>query len=201
MATVHKLACLEYPMHTLFFLFDKNELDIRTRMICPAFYGDVSEKRIKRCRKCAKFIHTYNKRMGCITLNEFFSILQEQISFYCKTAEKTGNEYAWMHIVIDDIQKIQFSFPFLRNTKLFFSTLMDICRQNKVKLTILCDKSSELTREVSSIADNVIDIRRDEKDIYTVEFNIERRLNEHEPSRIVQLQIYDILHLFPLQRS
>lgn len=101
-----------------------------------------------------------------------------------------------MHIVIDDIQKIQFSFPFLRNTKLFLSALMDICRQNKVKLTILCDKNSELTREVSSIADNVIDIRRDEGDIYSVEFNIERRLRERVPSRIVRLQIFDILHLF-----
>ncbi len=196
LATAHKLACLEHPVHTLFILFDKNELDMRTKMVCPAFYGKCTDKRLKQCRMCDKYIHTYNMRMGCISPNEFFTILQEQISFYCKTSDRTGNEHTWMHIVIDDIQKIQFSFPFLRNTKLFLSALMDICRQNKVKLTILCDKNSELTREVSSIADNVIAIRRDEKDIYRVEFNIERRLHEKIPSRIVRLDIRDILHLF-----
>jgi len=52
------------------------------------------------------------------------------------------------------------------------------------------------SKEVSSIADNVIAIRRNEKDIYRVEFNIERRLKEHIPSRIVRLDIQDILHLF-----
>lgn len=196
LATAHKLSCLEHPVHTLFILFDKNELDMRTRMVCPAFYGDCSEERLKQCRMCDKYIHTYNMRMGCISPNEFFTILQEQISFYCKTSDRTGNEHTWMHIVLDDIQKIQFSFPFLRNTRLFLSALMEICRQNKVKLTILCDKHSELTREVSSIADNVIAIRRNEKDIYRVEFNIERRLKEHIPSRIVRLDIRDILHLF-----
>ncbi len=196
LATAYKLACLEHPVHTLFFLFDKNELDMRTRMVCPAFYGKETDKRLAQCKKCNKFIHTYNMRMGCISPNEFFTILQEQISFYCKTADRTGNEHTWMHIVLDDIQKIQFSFPFLHNTKLFLSALTDICRQNKVKLTILCDKNSELTQEVSSIADNVIAIRRDEKDIYRVEFNIERRLHEKIPSRIVRLDIRDILHLF-----
>ncbi len=101
-----------------------------------------------------------------------------------------------MHIVLDDIQKIQFNFPFLHNTKLFLSALMDICRQNKVKLTILCDKNSELTQEVCSLADNVIAIRRNSNDIYRVEFNIERRLHEKIPSRIVRFDIRDILHLF-----
>ncbi len=196
LATAHKLACLEHPVHTLFFLFDKNELDMRTRMVCPAFYGECTNTRLAQCRKCDKFIHTYNMRMGCISPNEFFTILQEQISFYCKTSDQTGNEHTWMHIVLDDIQKIQFSFPFLHNTKLFLSALTDICRQNKVRLTILCDKNSELTREVSSIADNVIAIRRDEEDIYHIEFNIERRLHEKIPSRIVRLDIRDILHLF-----
>ncbi len=198
LATAHKLACLE--VHTLFFLFDKNELDMRTRMVCPAFYGKDTDKRLAQCRKCDKFIHTYNMRMGCISPNEFFTILQEQISFYCKTSERTGNEHTWMHIVLDDIQKIQFSFPFLRNTRLFLSALTDICRQNKVRLTILCDKNSELTQEVSSIADNVIAIRRNEEDLYRVEFNIERRLHEKIPSRIVRLDIRDILHLFRCEK-
>ncbi len=196
LATAHKLACLEHPVHTLFFLFDKNELDMRTRMVCPAFYGEDTDKRLAQCKECDRFIHTYNMRMGCISPNEFFTILQEQISFYCKTSDRTGNEHTWMHIVLDDIQKIQFSFPFLQNTKLFLSALTDICRQNKVRLTILCDKNSELTREISSIADNVIAIRRNEEDIYRVEFNIERRHHEKIPSRIVRLDIRDILHLF-----
>lgn len=200
LATAHKLACLDHPVHTLFFLFDKNELDMRTKMVCPAFYGKDSDRRLSQCRKCDRFIHTYNMRMGCISPNEFFTILQEQISFYCKTSGRTGNEHTWMHIVLDDIQKIQFSFPFLHNTKLFLSALTDICRQNKVRLTILCDKNSELTREVSSIADNVIAIRRNEDDIHNVEFNIERRLHEKIPSRIVRLVIRDILHLFRCQK-
>lgn len=195
LATAHKLACLEHPIHTLFFLFDKNELDMRTKMVCPAFYGKI-DKRLPECRKCDKFIHTYNMRMGCISPNEFFTILQEQISFYCKTSSKTGNEHTWMHIVLDDIQKIQFSFPFLHNTKLFLSALMEICRQNKVRLTVLCDKNSELTREISSIADNVITIRRNEEDIYNVDFYIERRLHNIIPSRIIKLNVRDILHLF-----
>lgn len=197
LATAYKLA--QQKIHTLFFLFDKDEMDMRTKMVCPGFHGDENEcQRIFKdgCVKCSKYIHMYDLRMGCLSAEEFFAILLEQISFYCKPTEKTGVETKCFHIILDDIQKIDFSFPFIKANKLFLSALLSICHAHKVKLTILCDKSSSLVHEVCSLVDNVIDIKREENDIYNIELNVERGCNDGIPSRILKYNISDILHLF-----
>lgn len=194
LATSYRLAQQGIP--TLFFLFDKNEMDMRKMMVCPACSSKRCDNRLVECLKCTKSIHTYDLRMGCISAEEFYSILLDQIEFYCKPDKNTGIETSCLHIVIDDIQKIDFSFPFLRSNELFLSALVAICQTHKVKLTILCDKSASLMHEVCSLVDNVIDIRRNIDDIYNIELNVERGFNTQVPSRIIQFKIKDILHLF-----
>lgn len=194
LATSYSLA--KSKVHTLFLLFDKNELDMRRHLICPACIQNNSDKIETECFACCRFIHTYTLRMGCITAEEFFEILLDQISLYCNPSQKTETEQSCLHIVIDDIQKIDFSFPFLNSTTLFLSTLVDLCHEHKVKLTILCDKSADLVHEVCSLVDTVIAIRRDEDDIYDIELNVERNCDNLVPSRIVRFNIHDILRMF-----
>lgn len=198
LASAYKLA--QQGIHTLFILFDKNEMDLRRHMVCPAYHGKC-KRNLNKCIDCAKFIHTYDVRMGCISAEEFFSILLDQISFFCAPAKKTGVETKYFQIVIDDIQKIDFSFPFLKSTNLFLSALLAICNNHNVKLTILCDKSASLTHEVCSLVDNVVAIRRDCNNVYDFELNIERDYNNIVPSRITQFTIKDILHLFSCDGS
>lgn len=193
LATAYNLA--QQGVHTLFFLFDKDELDMRQHMVCPAF-NNVECNNVENCKKCCKYIHTYDIRMGCISSEEFFAILLDQINYYCAPAKNTGIETKCLHIVIDDLQKIDFSFPFIRYTELFLSALLAICHNHNVKLTVLCDKSASLTHEASSLFDTVIDIRRDEDNIYNIELSVERGGNEFIPSRILHYSISDILHLF-----
>jgi len=198
MATTYKLA--QQGIHTLFIFLDKDEMDMRRHMVCPGYHGKY-KKKLNNCIACSKFIHTYNFRMGCISAEEFFSILLEQISFFCTPTEKTDVETKYFHIVIDDIQKIDFSFPFLKATNLFLSALLTICHNHNVKLTILCDKSASLTHELCSLVDNVIVIRRDCDNVYDIELNIERDYNNIVPSRITQFTIKDFLHLFTCDGS
>lgn len=199
LATSYRLA--QQGIHTLFFLFDKDELEMRQHMVCPAFNNGNCMHNISECMKCGRYIHTYDVRMGCISAEEFFSILLDQINFYCSPDTQTGIETKSFHIVIDDLQKIDFSFPFLKATDLFLSALLAICHNHNVKLTILCDKSAKLTHEASSLVDTVIDIRRETKDIYNIELNVERGGNKYIPSRIMQYKISKILHAFSCDGS
>lgn len=198
LATSYRLA--QQGIHTLFFLFDKDELEMRQHMVCPAFNNGNCINNINECMKCGRYIHTYDVRMGCISAEEFFSILLDQINFYCSTDSQTGIETKSFHIVIDDLQKIDFSFPFLKATDLFLSALLAICHNHNVKLTILCDKSAKLTHEASSLVDTVIDIRRDKDNIYDIELNVERGGDKYIPSRILQYDINDILHMFSCEK-
>lgn len=180
-------------IHTLFFLFDKNEADMRRMMVCPACITCADDK---RCTTCSRRIHMMDLRMGCLSAEEFFATLLDQISFYCQYNEKTGREEKWMHIVIDDLQKVDFSFPFLSSQPLFLSTLFSICRNHNVKLTILCDKKANLVKELCSLADNVVTIRREEKAPKHVEINVSRGASMGVPSRILKFTTEDILHVF-----
>lgn len=212
LSMAYKMA--QQQIHTVFFLFDKDELDMRRKMVCPAFCNaklansaikesglqQASEQKdnemLDRCYRCSHYIHTYNLRMGCISAEEFFSILLDQISLFCNPAPKTGLEQSWFHIVIDDLQKIDFSFPFLRSNSLFLSTLLAVCQKHFVKLTILCDKSASLAHEACSLADNVIDLFRSPENINEVDLFVERDREEVVPSHLVKFHIKDILHLF-----
>lgn len=194
LASAYNLA--KKGIHTLFFLFDKDELEMRKRMVCPAYNGTKCSNDFSECKKCTKYLHTYDVRMGCLSAEEFFAVLLDQINFYCKPTEKNGVESEWMHIVIEDLQKIDFSFPFIKDTKLFLSTLIAICHSHKVMLTILCDKSASLAHEVCTLADRVLAIRRQPEDIYNIEINVERGCESNIPSRIMRFNLTDILHAF-----
>lgn len=184
-------------VHTLFILFDKNEMDMRRQMVCPACvnYAGYGQKG-KKCAACSKRLHMIDLRMGCISSEEFFSTLIDQISLYCDYDKHLGIERKWMHIVIDDLQKIDFSFPFLSSHPLFLSTLISICRDHNVRLTILCDKNAKLVKELCSLADNVVTIHRVENQLQKVTINIGRGSANGKPSRIVRYKTDNILKLF-----
>lgn len=186
--------------HTLFILFDKNEMDMRRQMACPAFCNPdkKNDSSYIPCCTCSKYIHTFDLRMGCISAEDFFAKLLEQISLYCRSDEKTGIETSVLHIVIDDIQKIDYSFPFLKSTSLFLSTLISICHRHSVRLTILCDKNASLVKELCSLADTVVCVKRDESEkyLYSIELYIERGTNADVPSRIMKFHIKNIFRLF-----
>lgn len=186
-------------IHTLFFLFDKNEMDMRRQMVCPACVN--CSEHHEKCLECSQKLHMVDLRMGCISSEEFFSTLLDQISLYCGYDKRLGVEKKWMHIVIDDLQKVDFSFPFLSSHPLFLSTLVSICRDHNVKLTVLCDKNAKLVKELCSLADNVITIHREECKPKAVTINIGRGAANGVPSRIVRYKTCDILHLFKCDKE
>lgn len=59
-------------------------------------------------------------------------------------------------IVIDDLQKIDYSFLLLKDEHLFLTALVTLCRENDVELKILCDKKAGFIKELCSLADNVV---------------------------------------------
>lgn len=190
--------------HVLFVLFDKDETDIRRQMLCPAIRSRIkacgAEEDFKAksasCRSCCRFIHFLSMRPGCITAEEFLSVLLEQILIYCDSDIDNGMERRKLHVVIDDFQRIDFSFPFIKNTTLFTSGLINMCREHNVELTILCDKSSERAHEVCTLADNVMCIQRERRDTDSFNLFSERIVDPPLPSSIVRYRIEDALDMF-----
>lgn len=195
--------------HVLFVLFDKNEEDIRKQMVCPAINQRVKlGERIKKgsnkfdpCLRCYKYIHFFRVRTGCITSEEFFSSLLEQISLYCDEDPIYGIERRRLHIIIDDFQRIDFCFPFIRTSTLFTAALINICHNHNVELSILCDKSGERAREVCTLADNVICIERNQSDIKSISLYIERFSSPPFPSAILKYKIPDMENLFSCSKK
>lgn len=190
--------------HVLFVLFDKNEADLRKQMICPAITNKVHlgcklEKKTNKldtCLRCYKYIHSLKVRSGCITPEEFFSTLLEQISIYCDEDPAHGLERRRLHIIIDDFQRIDFCFPFIRSSSLFTDALINICHEHNVELTILCDKSGERAREVCTLADNVLCIERNENDINNIAIYVERTSQPPFPSAILKYNVHDVENMF-----
>lgn len=202
--------------HTLIILFDKEEDEMRRQFICQAAdIGDESKwpcfknkvpahnnlcstchykcKLKSCCHKCYQYIHFLNVRMGCISADELFSVLKEQIevSYVVENQEKKLTK-----IVIDDLQKIDYSFPFLKEERLFLTALVTLCKENNVELQILCDKKAKLTQEVCSLVDNVICIHREEKGLNNISLYIERFGEHISPSEIYKYEITNVPELF-----
>lgn len=197
--------------HTIFVLFDKNEADMRRRMRCPSLNiqnnkwecaknettcsrcevfknGDCE---IKECYECYKYIHFFQIRMGCISAEEFFDALLKQIQYFNNLSKGKP-----CHIVIDDLQKIDYSFPFLRKTPLFLSTLITLCRQNFVELKMICDKRANLVGELCSLSDNVLCISREEDDIDNITVYMERNFGGIQSSGLAKYIISTTDELF-----
>lgn len=145
------------------------------------------------CHQCYKYFHFLNVRMGCISSDELFSVLRQQIDtpYTDGTTQKKVRR-----IVIDDLQKIDYSFPFIKDEHLFLTALVTLCRENNVELQILCDKKAGLTKELCSLADNVICIQRDEDAINKIALYIERFAEHISPSEIMKYEIENVSELF-----
>lgn len=179
--------------HTLFVLFDKDEVDMRKHLRCPVLLRcresgecmSISDK----CYECHQHLHFFPIRMGCISAEEFFSSLDKYIRLYTEGDKMPKKRF---HIVIDDLQRIEYGFPFLKQTSLFLSALINICRNNKVEIKILCDKRAALVNELCSLADNIICIQREEKDLNRMTCYIERCTHNLAPSEVFKMDIPDI---------
>lgn len=189
--------------HVLFVLFDKNEEDIRRIMACPGLGNHQFDKnddscdcRKKRCLECYRYIHFFRVRSGCITPEEFFAALLEQINVYCDEDPLYGIERRRLHIIIDDFQRIDFCFPFIRRSSLFTDALINLCHQHNVELSLLCDKSCERAREICTLVDNVICVERNQSDVNRIKIYVERTSIPPFPSAILEYDVSDVQDLF-----
>lgn len=199
----HSFHWAKQKEHVLFVLFDKNEEDLRRQMVCPGMigkakiYSNGEEKwDCGECLLCYRYIHFFRIRSGCISPEEFFATLLDQISIYCDEEPRYGIERRRLHIVIDDFQRIDFCFPFIKSSSLFTDALINLCHMHNVDLTILCDKSGERAREVCTLADNVICVERNEKDINSISLFIERTSYPPYPSAILKYRINNVENMF-----
>lgn len=199
--------------HTLNLLFDQEYYTMRKRLICPTWAFKANKNKINcealsphcdRCQKkcrlpfcqmCYKYIHFWDLRMGYISADEFFYYLLRQIRLFPKTCEKAGIK----RIVIDDIQKIDYCFPLLKEDPLFLPALIAICKEWGIDLCILCDKSASLVRNLRSLADNVICMER--LDAHDSRIYIERSFGYNAPSHIFGGKIENIANLFTCNKK
>lgn len=196
--------------HTLNILFNQEYYTMRKRLVCPtwafkanknkiscegqSFNCDVCSNkcRLPFCQLCYEYIHFWDLRMGYISSDEFFYYLLRQIRLFPNSQNK--EQSGIRRIVIDDIQKIDYCFPLLKEDPLFLPALIAICKDRGIDLCILCDKNASLVKHLRSLADNVICMERlDEKDsrIY-----IERSFGYNAPSHIFGGKIENIENLF-----
>lgn len=188
--------------HTLKILLDKEGDIMFRRIICPAM------KFIRRdnndclslydnCKKCYGHIHFKEIRMGCISPDELFYYILKQIRL-SRESKNSRQPHEIKRIIIDDLMKLDFCFPILRNDSLFLTTLISICKEEGIDLFILCDKSAELAYELRFQADNVICTERTSKDILLY---IEKYSGYNDPSRIFGCRIANIEELFYCDRN
>ncbi len=181
--------------HTLNILLDKEDNIILQKMICPASIfknpQGILKKKCLSCIECYKYIHFKEIRMGCITSDEFFYYLIQQL----RVSKESFNENKKIkRIVIDDLQKIEFCFPMINKDSLFLTGLISICKDYDVDLFILCDKSSEKVEALRAQADNVICTERTPD--YDLNIYIEHYSGPSFPSHIWGCHITDIKDLF-----
>ncbi len=155
--------------------------------------GCTNRKKCKlavECSKCYEYIHFFGIRMGCISADELFSVIKELLE------TKFENGECFKRVVIDDLQKVDFCFPLLKNSQLFLSALITLFREYNVKAQILCDKGAMLALPLCSMADNVVCMRREEEDVDKVTIYIERNSEHVEPSGIYRYTVENVERMF-----
>lgn len=166
--------CAKEGDHVLILLLDKDPEEMRKKMLCPAMSNkfklksstDECEKGdMTKCLGCYNNISFLNVNSGCITPEEFFSMLLDHIKVYTGFYSRSDLPRRRLHIVFDDYHRIDFSFPFLKSSSLFTTALISLCQTHNTGLTILCDKNSNRVREVCALSDNVLCVERDEADV------------------------------------
>ena len=215
--------------HTLIILFDKEESDMCRQIICPAFYHEKLEESINwmsckgksngakrfvnhqlscktcienhscklksQCSNCYKNVHFLGLRMGCLSADELFFILDDLLSL------KKDTKQVFTQVVIDDLQKVDFSFPFLKDTTLFLPALITLFRRHNVSAKILSDKMASLTTPLCSMADNVVCIKREEDDVNSMTLYIERNSTHAVPSQIYRYKIESVPDIFQCDKD
>jgi len=141
--------------------------------------------------ECYKCIHFKEIRMGCISTDEFFYYLIQQLKVSLEMKDKSQRI---RRIVLDDLQKIEFCFPMIDKDSLFLSGLISICKDYAIDLFILCDKSSEKVNALRSNADNVICTDRNSE--YDLDIFVERYAGYSSPSHIWGCHVTNIKDLF-----
>lgn len=196
-------------IHTLFITYDRIIDNLREYVKCPAWKNenqlqcltsDESETgiikenkpsciadctidcKLKECSKCYKKIHPFNINMGCISTDELLYFLDEQLSLCFEKETNTNNKIG--RIIIDDLQKIDYSFPLLRCDGLFLSAIKNYCRRKNIDLIILCDKDAGLAQQLRSLADNVLCMKREGEN--TLSIFIEKYSGNIPPSKILK---------------
>lgn len=173
--------------HTLIILLNKDSKTIRRRLSCPA-----RAKRgegCKHCYECYKYIHFMDICMGNITADEFVYNLDQQL----KTKYSDGKKIK--RVVIDDLQIIDYCFPFLAKDTLFLSALVNICREKNIYSYILCDKTGAKANELRAVADNILCTGRDKKG--NLQIFIERFIGFYStPSKIYCGYVKKVKDLF-----
>lgn len=188
-----------YGEDTLKILLDKEGDIMFRRIVCPAMalLRKRGKENFERCLQCYRHIHFKEIRMGCISADELFYYIIKQIRLSKgKWIERKKQEqpcHPIKRIIIDDLMKVDFSFPMLHDDTLFLTTLISICRNEGVELIILCDKSACSAHELRFQADNVICTERTSDDILLY---IEKFSGYNDPSHIFGCRISKIGELF-----
>ena len=192
--------------HVLVLLLDKDPEEMRKKFVCPGMYEkfskvepnfkdeDIKAKK-EQCSYCYKRISFLNVNPGCITPQEFLSMLNDQIEVYLGQYKK-NSPMRPLQILLDDYHRIDFNFPFLSASNLFTSALISLCQVHNVGLTILCDKSSKRVREVCTLSDYVLSVERNEGDVPNkITVYTEKTGDEIHASSILRFRLDNIKHL------
>lgn len=141
--------------HTLIVLLNKDPDTTRRRLSCPARAR--RGKDCEHCHECYKYIHFMDICMGNITPDEFIYYLKLQL----ETEYDDGKHIR--RVVIDDLQIVDYCFPYLKSNNLFLSALVSLCKEKGIYSYILCDKAGNKAGELRAVADNIICTGRDKK--------------------------------------
>lgn len=142
-----------YQEHTLILLMNKDDEITKRKLICPAMAKRGGK--CEECPKCYTYIHFMNICMGMITPSEFLYYLEKQI----KVTFSDGKQIK--RIVIDDLQMMEYCFPWLANDGLFLSALVSLCNEYQISVYMMCDKNCSSVGPIRALAENVICTGRD----------------------------------------
>lgn len=173
--------------HTLIVLLNKDSDTSLRRLFCPARAR--RGKDCQHCKECYKYIHFMDINVGNITPEEFVYYLKKQIDI------KYSDGKHIKRVVIDDLQVVDYCFPYLLQSNLFLSALVCICKEKGVYSYILCDKSGKKAGELRAVADNIVCTGRDDKG--RLQLYIERFIGFHNtPSKIYCGIVEKVKNLF-----
>ena len=194
----------EVEQNALIIFMDKGENTMQKRMLCPAMLskmnhvtnkGESKKQCPNECHTCYKHLRSFELRMGCIGTDEFCFYLKELL----RVAKESGHPIN--RIIIDDLQKVQYSFPFFSSDSLFLTTVISLCRERNVDILFLCDKEIELAKELSVLADNVIRTERIVSDqsggqLAEVKLTIDKYSGYDMPGRVYRYFLEDIEKMY-----